>query len=71
MQKRMEKEDKQNKHVKVEAKQMKQKLGILGSSLRAQEQACMRIIKPACIGMITCMQVLAQKALKTQLSLKH
>ena len=41
MQKRMEKEDKQNKHVKAEAKQMKQKLGILGSSLRAQEQACM------------------------------
>ena len=29
----MENEDKQNRHVKVEAEQMKQKLGFLGSDL--------------------------------------
>ena len=33
----MEKEAKQNKHVKAKAKQMKQKLEFLGSSLHAQE----------------------------------
>ena len=67
----MEKEAKQNKHVKAEAKQMKQKLGFLGSSLHAQEQACVHIIKPTYIGKIMHTQVLAQKALKTQPSLKH
>ena len=70
-QKSLEKKAKQNKHVKQEARQMKQKLGFLGSSMRAQEQAYVRIIKPTCANKIMCTQVLAQKALKTQPSLKH
>ena len=37
----MEKEAKQSKHVKAEAKQMKQKLGFLGSGLHMQEHAFM------------------------------
>ena len=42
MQKSMEKKAKQNKHVKREARQMKQKLGFLDSSMHAQEQAYVR-----------------------------
>ena len=61
----MEKEAKESRHVKVEAKQMKQKLGFLGSSLHMQEQAYMRIIKPACADKFLRTQALAQKALKT------
>ena len=55
----MEKEAKQSKHVKAEAKQIKQKLGFLGSGLHVQEQAYMHIIKPVCTCMIMCTQALA------------
>ena len=67
----MEKKAKKNKHVKREAKKMKQKLGFLGSGLCEPEQAYVCIIKPTCAGKIMCKQVLAQKALKTQPRLKH
>ena len=44
---------------------MKQKLGFLNNGLHMQEQAYVRIIKPACASKIMRMQALAQKALKT------
>ena len=50
---------------------LKGKKGFLGNNLYTQEQVCMHIIKPTCVGKIMCMQVLAQKTLKAQPRLKH
>ena len=44
-QKSMEKEEKQNRHVKAEAKQMKQKLGFLGSCLHTNSPILSRFLE--------------------------
>ena len=53
---------------KQKQNKLNKKLKFLGS---AQEQACMGIIKPMCVGKNMRTQVLAQKTLKTKPSLKH
>jgi len=46
----MEKEAKQNKHVKAESKQIQIKVGFLGMFMCTHEQACVCIIKLTCTG---------------------